>query len=58
MSGEDMVRYAILIGFVAATLSAPICAAQTITVGSAEQIDDTQQDGPAVIPNTRYTRIY
>src|SRR5450755_377987 len=34
MGGKDAVRYAILIGFVAATLSVPICAAQTITVGT------------------------
>jgi hypothetical protein len=40
MGGEDAVRYAILIGFVAATLSAPICAAQTITVGTTNSTSD------------------
>ena len=42
MDGKDAVRYAILIGFVAATLSAsaPICAAQTITVGTTNSTSD------------------
>jgi ABC-type nitrate/sulfonate/bicarbonate transport system substrate-binding protein len=40
MGGKDAVRYAILIGFVAATLSAPICAAQTITVGTTNSTSD------------------
>jgi NitT/TauT family transport system substrate-binding protein len=49
MGGEDAVRYAILMAFVAATLSASICAGQTITVG----ITNSTSDAPIFIADRK-----